>query len=69
MITIIARCEGDCRKIQTIEVRGQTLVEAKTIAGLMDGTSPVYVFKPGKDSEIGKCASCGGQFKCEVVQE
>ncbi len=41
-------------------------VEAQ--ARILDGTSEMYVFKPGPESVIGKCGICGAQIKCEVQE-
>lgn len=38
------------------------------LAGLLDGSSAMYIHKPGPDSPIGKCATCGGHLKCEVEE-
>jgi hypothetical protein len=37
-------------------------------AGLMDGTSPMYVYPPDKKSVIGKCGVCGKPFKATVTE-
>ena len=41
---------------------------AETLAGLLDGSSPMYIYKPGPDSPIGKCATCGGQLSADVEE-
>lgn len=41
---------------------------AKILAALLDGTSPMYIRKPGALSPIGKCATCGGQLTSEVEE-
>lgn len=43
---------------------------AATLAGIMDGTSSIYVYPPEKSKEyplyIGKCGICGSWFSCSV---
>jgi hypothetical protein len=39
---------------------------AEALAGLVDGSSPMYVHKPDEKSVIGKCATCGLPFTCVV---
>jgi hypothetical protein len=52
---------------------------ATTLAGLLDGSSPFYIFPPGghdrveewpggKGSPIGRCALCGAPFTCTVSE-
>jgi hypothetical protein len=41
---------------------------AKVLAGLLDGSSPFYIYPPGPGSPIGKCGVCGGKLKCEVEE-
>lgn len=61
-----AKCEGECKKEQTITYEDFTREYVERVAGLMDGTSPLYVFKPNGDSTLGKCETCGGKFTCTV---
>ena len=42
--------------------------EVDRLGGLMCGTSPLYIHKPGPGSPIGKCALCGGQLEYEVQE-
>jgi hypothetical protein len=41
---------------------------AETFAGLLDGSSPFYIYKPGPNSPIGKCATCGGQLSSTIEE-
>jgi hypothetical protein len=41
---------------------------AETLAGLLDGSSPLYIYPPGEGSPIGKCAVCGAKLNCTVAQ-
>lgn len=68
MFTITAKCEnGHEQNISTSCLDGEW---AKQLAGLMDGTSPAYKFNPlTPGTTIGKCATCGAQFHCEVTEE
>lgn len=54
--------------VQQIAFDGFTRADVERTAGLMDGSSELYVFPPGPDSLIGKCASCGESFFCEVIE-
>ncbi len=38
-------------------------------AGLLDGTSPLYVLPPGPESPIGMCCVCRGRIACTIVDE
>ena len=39
-------------------------------AGLLDGTSPMYIHSPiGTGSVIGKCGICGSQISCSVIED
>lgn len=39
---------------------------ARSFAGLLDGSSPMYKFPPGPESVIGKCGICGKRVKATV---
>lgn len=69
-IRIILRCQNQPDKHAKILIIDECLgIEyAETLAELMDGTSRFYIYKPGPDSPIGKCATCGGQVKSEVIE-
>jgi hypothetical protein len=73
MFVMTATCKkGHHQVVLYDEHFGRDWVE--TQAGLIDGSSPLYKFKPGAESTIGKCAwmdqegaqACGAQIKCEV---
>ena len=62
---ITARCEKGHE--QAIKVNGTDEATVKVWAGIMDGSSDFYIYSPvGKESVIGKCATCGVPIKCEV---
>jgi hypothetical protein len=65
---ITARCENG--HSQEIKIDGELGLEwAKGQAGLLDGTSPMYLHSPiGTDSVIGKCGLCRTQIRCEVTE-
>ena len=42
--------------------------EVDRLGGLMCGTSPLYIHRPGAGSPIGKCALCGAQLEYEVQE-
>lgn len=41
---------------------------AETLAQLLDGTSPLYIHKPGPLSPIGKCGVCCASVEAEVME-
>lgn len=55
--------------VQIIRYQGMTRHFAEQVAGLCDGTSPMYVFPPGPESTIGKCGICGAQLSSKVLAE
>jgi hypothetical protein len=67
MVKLIATCTAGHEQIITTEdMRKEYVVQ---LAGLMDGSSALYVNKPGPESSIGKCGKCGAQIKCDVVED
>lgn len=72
-ILVVARCEAG--HVQEFRVRGMSLEWAQQWAGLMDGTSPLYVSAPGESeiTTIGRCSSlgpnnqtCRARIRCDV---
>lgn len=41
---------------------------AQGLADLLDGSSSLYIYKPGANSPIGKCCTCGGQLSATVEE-
>lgn len=65
-ITIRATCErGHVQAIQVDAALGRRW--AIQLAGLLDGTSDLFVSKPDHNSMIGRCGICGAHLKCEVL--
>lgn len=62
---IEATC-GACHRTQMIYTPDFDEISAQQLAGIMDGTSPLYVKRPGEESAIGRCESCGGRFTCTL---
>ena len=62
----IVRAECLNGHTQEITIRNVSRLWAESWAGLMDGTSDLYVHKPGPASVIGKCGICGQQIACTV---
>ena len=72
-IRIFVRCErepnkhakvlclgfGDQSKANDSEFIGYLKNMAATLAGLLEGNSPLYIHKPGPGSPIGRCGVCG----------
>lgn len=69
-IRVTVRCKSHPEKhAKILRVDPQLGLEfAQLMAGLLDGTSPMYIYKPGPDSPIGKCATCGGQLETTVEE-
>lgn len=66
MYRIDAECQNGHRQKLYVDVRfGE--VYAATLAGLLDGSSPLYVYPPGQESKIAKCGICGTAIKCTLV--
>ena len=68
-IRLIIKCvrDHDHQKLLKFSAElGMDYVE--TFAGLLCGTSPHYVHKPGPNSPIGKCATCGGQIEYTIEE-
>jgi predicted acyltransferase len=64
---ITARCVAGHEQVLTVDGRlGRRWAEI--LAGLLDGTSDVYVHQPGPDSVIGKCGRCGAHIQCTVTE-
>lgn len=67
---IVIRCTRNSDHAKKIRVDaskeawGQDAAEG--LAALLDGTSPLYIHKPGPNSPIGKCATCGGPLTSTV---
>jgi hypothetical protein len=40
----------------------------EVLAKLIDGSSPHYIYHPGANSPMGKCATCGGKLTA-IVEE
>lgn len=58
-------CDGG--HVQVLTLCDVTQEYAENLAGLMDGTSPMYVYSPiNTDSIIGKCGICRAKIKCDV---
>jgi hypothetical protein len=62
--TMRAECESGHSQEITIGNVDRTWAEAW--AGLMDGSSPLYLRKPGPESAIGKCGICHARIRCTV---
>jgi len=65
---ITATCEAG--HAQEIKIDGKMGREwAVNQAGLLDGSSPMYIADPRKDpaSDIGKCGICRAQLTCTVA--
>lgn len=68
-IRIRAQCTKDEDHAKILRFKasvGREYVE--TLAGLLDGSSPFYIFPPGDLSPIGKCGICGAPIKCSVFE-
>lgn len=70
MIQITIRCAAHPDKhAKVLRIHEELGLQfAELLAGLLDGTSPMFIRKPGVLSPIGKCATCGGQLTSEVKE-
>ena len=68
-IRITVRCEKDDSHAKILKIsHGLGSEYAKGLAGLLDGSSPFYIHKPGPKSPIGKCCICQGKLSAEVEE-
>ena len=68
-IRIMVRCAKDKDHAKVLRIDSALgLGYAETLAGLLDGSSPLYIYPPGEGSPIGKCAVCGAKLNCTVAQ-
>ena len=68
--TVVVRCTI-CKGEDHLQLQGYDEERAKSVAALLDGTSPFYVHSPRDEdssSVIARCVSCGGILDAEVVQ-
>lgn len=64
--TIECRCHNNHH--QTLKVELSLGIEyARNLAGLLDGTSPMYLVPPGESSLLGKCGICGSSITATVI--
>lgn len=64
---IVAECKKGHSQILHVEGMDRKSVELQ--AGLIDGTSPFYLYPPDETSVIGKCGFCGRKFICSVYED
>lgn len=63
IIRLTVTCAQDSDHSKLLKISAELGMEwAQTFAELLCGTSPFYVHKPGPNSSIGKCATCGGRL-------
>jgi hypothetical protein len=73
ILEIIIRCTAEpdkhAKKLHINYSRGKKYVQ--DLGELLTGTSPMYIYKPGALSPIGKCATCGAalQYEWSVVEK
>lgn len=66
---ITIRCQAQPQKhAKVIRFQDTDKNYVDTLAALLDGTSHLYIYKPGEFSPIGKCATCGGALRSEVKE-
>lgn len=74
MYQIVVRCKRQpdthAKIIRLRKAGGEPfgLEEVEIFARLLDGTSPFFCHRPGPDSTIGKCATCGGELESTVEE-
>jgi hypothetical protein len=68
---IVTECSR-CRRVLKLKLVGYDKVTAIMLAGIMDGTSPIFTYPPKPDrsdvlpGNMGRCAACDGVFTCSV---
>ena len=65
---ITVRCANDIHHAKKLRLKNEVRDWVDQFAALIDGSSAFYILKPGELSPIGKCATCGGQLRCEVEE-
>ncbi len=72
---VVATCSSG--HSSSIIHEGMTREGVELFAGILDGTSPAFMFPPGPESVIGKCCwadpaypnhHCGKPFKCTIEE-
>jgi hypothetical protein len=63
---ITVRCSNDQNHAKKLRIKNEAKDWVDNLAALLDGSSRFYVLKPGPQSPIGKCATCGGPVFCLV---
>lgn len=68
-LQIVVRCTAQPEKhAKILRMRSEDKTYAENLATLLDGTSAFYIHKPGPDSPIGKCATCGAPLTATVEE-
>lgn len=65
---VTATCESGHSQVTKLDAKAFTKEGAELFAGLLDGTSPAFLYPPGPESVIGKCGICQKPFKCTVKE-
>lgn len=67
---LIVRCDQQpdhhAKILRVDSIMGRPFVDL--IAGVFDGRSPMYIYQPGPQSTIGKCATCGSTLTSEIEE-
>ena len=64
-VNVTFRCDNGHE--QEIKYHNIPLEQVKLFVGILDGTSPAYLFPPGNESSIGKCSICGVKFTATKI--
>lgn len=75
MTNLIVECKCKAGHVTRLIYQDMSRDFVEGVCGLLDGTSPMYLFPPCEDSSIGKCAwsepgsleVCGEPFKASIV--
>lgn len=68
-IRIKVQCENDPNHAKILRLHGEAGLDyAHRLGRLLDGTSALYIYPPGPDSPIGRCAICRGTLSYEVEE-
>lgn len=68
-LRIVVECLADSNHSKVLRFDAALGMEnANIIAAVLDGSSRHYIIKPGPNSPLGKCSTCGGQLKTTLEE-
>ena len=69
-IRLTVRCthNPDHAKVLRLDPKLATMGDAEKLARLLDGSSSMYINRPGEGSPIGRCAICHAELETTVQE-